>query len=505
MVKLFSALSAPRKILLPLCVTNSKGEVVYTSAGWDEEIAQSTQKILNTPNYDFIEIGEATFQKLEIKDEHETQIYLIPSNDYAQTLRNNQELERKIKELDEKIRTFIEKSPYPLCIIQKNTNKIVFANRLLLESFQITLSKFYNGIYLSDLIREPVIYENILNLITQNQEVKGHVFQIHVEGAAKWFMLNSYTFLLNSLQGYIASFVDITSEKEKEMHLMELKVEIESQNEELKQNNMVLQELYDKLEMSYQDIRQGLISGQITQKIVSRPLRLSNYLPKDQYFHILKPHSYVSGDFYWSKQKDNYLYVAIGDATGHGVSGGLLAITFTTLLSQYFYNLEHPSYIHELLNAIHKNYLQGIAVEQTEVNVESGDICIVALPLDNPNHFYYTAAHSKLILYSQGNTTILNGQKHPVGFYLKGVENEPYQTYRMECTPKDKIFLFTDGIKDMTNLHNKKYSLKKLNSFIANNGHLPMPKIKELLLQEIENYQYGEQNDDIQVIGIALS
>ncbi|MCS7078260.1 MAG: serine/threonine-protein phosphatase [Bacteroidia bacterium] len=505
MVKLFGASFPPKNLLLPFCIRNYKGEITYTSAGWTGEIEKSSTKILSTPNYEFIEINGTTFQKLEFTEGGETQVYLIPSNDYAQTLQINQELEHKIRELDEKIRTFIEKSPYPLCILQKNSNKVVFANKLLLDTFQIPLSKFYNGIYLSNLIQDASIYESVLSQITQNSEVKGHIFQVKVGETVKWLMMNSYTFALNSLQGNIVSFVDITSEKEREMYLMELKVEIESQNEELKQNNIVLQELYNKLELSYQDTQQGLISGQITQKIISRSFRLSNYLPKHRYFQILKPHSYVSGDFYWSKQKDNYLYIAVGDATGHGVSGGLLAITFTTLLSQYFYYIERPSQIHELLNLIHNSYIQDMVNEKTEINVEGGDISIVAIPLDEPNHFYYTAAHAKLLIYSHANTSVLQGQKHPVGFYVKGVQNQPYETYKINCTPQDKLFLFTDGIKDMMNINSKKYSLKNLKLFIEKNGHLPMREIKQLLTQEIESYQWGEQNDDIQVVGIALS
>lgn len=511
MVKLFRGSTAHSSIkpdqVIPFCVKNEYNEIVHLSQKWKEEFEQHTAHILNTPLYDFVEINGQVFQKTEYVQNGHTYTCIIPAHDYYQALIDKENLTQKVKDLEQKIKTFIEKSPFPLCIIDENIYKLVFANRLLLELFNVSLSKFYNGVYFSDIVPEAV-FENIITLVKRQNEVKSYIFNIEIAEKQLWLMFNAYSFSLDTLKGYICSFIDITSEKEKEIHLQELKVEIETQNEELKQNNEILHDLYQKLEISYQDVQQGLRSGQRTQKLVSRPLRLSNHLPKQNYFHILKPHSYVSGDFYWSKQKDGYLYLVVGDATGHGVSGGLLAMTFVTMLSQFFSEIQSPDQIHQLLNLIHQNYTQELISNETDVNVEGADMTLVAFPLQNTDHFFYTCAHSKILFYNdtENHSVVLEGQKYPVGFYVKDYQQEPYQSYRVECISKNsKIFLFTDGIKDMVNAQNQKYSLKRLKSFMDIHAAKPMREIQELLLQEIENFQYGEQNDDIQIVGIELS
>lgn len=492
---------------IPFCVRNQHDEVVHLSQKWKDEFEQYTAHILNTPSYDFVEINGQIFQKTEYVQNGHTYTCIVPANDYYQTLIDKENLEEKVKDLEEKIKTFIEKSPFPLCIIEENTHKLVFANRLLLELFNVSLSRFYNGVYFSDLISEPTVSEHIITLIKAQNEVKSHIFYTKIGEKQLWLMLNAYAFSLNTLKGHICSFIDITTEKEREIHLQELKVEIETQNEELKQNNEILHDLYQKLELSYQDVQQGLRSGQRTQKLVSKPLRLSNHLPKQNYFHILKPHSYVSGDFYWSRQKDGYLYLVVGDATGHGVSGGLLAMTFVTMLSQFFSEIQSPDQIHHLLNLIHQNYTQELINDETDVNVEGADMTLVAFPLQYTDHFFYACAHSKILFYNgtENYSVVLEGQKHPIGFYVKGYQQEPYQSYKVECPKNSKIFLFTDGIKDMVNAQNQKYSLKRLKSFIDTHAAKPVRDIQELLLVEIESFQHGEQNDDIQIVGIELS
>ena len=41
---------------------------------------------------------------------------------------------------------------------------------------------------------------------------------------------------------------------------------------------------------------------------------------------LFKPKDIVSGDFYWTYQKDNLLFYATADCTGHGVPGGFMTM-----------------------------------------------------------------------------------------------------------------------------------------------------------------------------------
>ena len=44
------------------------------------------------------------------------------------------------------------------------------------------------------------------------------------------------------------------------------------------------------------------------------------------HFILFKPRDIVSGDFYWTKQKNGKLFIAVADCTGHGVPGAFLSM-----------------------------------------------------------------------------------------------------------------------------------------------------------------------------------
>jgi serine phosphatase RsbU (regulator of sigma subunit) len=52
-----------------------------------------------------------------------------------------------------------------------------------------------------------------------------------------------------------------------------------------------------------------------------------------QYSIYFKPHSILSGDFYWLGKKNEYFYLVVGDCTGHGIPASLLTVMGISLLN----------------------------------------------------------------------------------------------------------------------------------------------------------------------------
>jgi hypothetical protein len=57
---------------------------------------------------------------------------------------------------------------------------------------------------------------------------------------------------------------------------------------------------------------------------------LGNYF-KD-FFIIYKPKDIVAGDFYWFEHKQDLLFIAVADCTGHGVPGAMLSVVCCNVL-----------------------------------------------------------------------------------------------------------------------------------------------------------------------------
>ena len=48
---------------------------------------------------------------------------------------------------------------------------------------------------------------------------------------------------------------------------------------------------------------------------------------------IYKPQGIIGGDLYWVGQKGNLKYFAVGDCTGHGISGAMLSVLALSFLN----------------------------------------------------------------------------------------------------------------------------------------------------------------------------
>lgn len=73
-------------------------------------------------------------------------------------------------------------------------------------------------------------------------------------------------------------------------------------------------------------------SKKIQEAILPTSIKLQHYLPDSCI--LLKPKDMVSGDFPWVYKKDEYIYIAAVDCTGHGVPGALLSLIIHFLLNE---------------------------------------------------------------------------------------------------------------------------------------------------------------------------
>jgi len=61
-----------------------------------------------------------------------------------------------------------------------------------------------------------------------------------------------------------------------------------------------------------------------------------NYLSKllPNHFVFYAPKDVVSGDFYWCREKDNKIIIAVADCTEHGVLGAFMSLIGHQLLNK---------------------------------------------------------------------------------------------------------------------------------------------------------------------------
>jgi tetratricopeptide (TPR) repeat protein len=259
---------------------------------------------------------------------------------------------------------------------------------------------------------------------------------------------------------------------------------------------------------------------------------ISAFLPP--HFIIFNPKDIVSGDFYWTIQRDNQIYIAVADCTGHGVPGAFLTMLGTAFLNEITaksQNLSPANILDELRNKFVKELNQ---TESLFASKDGMDVSLVALQqvdgvsaesdynLHNQTHtlLNWAGANNPLWIITNENRTelssfqYLNGvndktlyeikaDKQPIG-YDDGMT--PFKNHEFQLKQGDLIYLFSDGFQDQFGGdNNKKFKASRFKELLLANCEKPMEEQKKLIVQTFEDWRGDfEQVDDICIIGLRL-
>ncbi|MBN8692361.1 MAG: SpoIIE family protein phosphatase [Bacteroidetes bacterium] len=234
-------------------------------------------------------------------------------------------------------------------------------------------------------------------------------------------------------------------------------------------------------------------------------------LPSDQSFVntfnesfiYYQPKDIVAGDFYWLYKKENTIYLAVCDCTGHGVPGAMVSVVCSNSLERAVneFNLSKPS---DILNKTRD--LVKVAFIGNENNVNDGmDMSLIS--------FEFTNSSEKEIQFSGANNSVwytnkdvmeeLKADKQPIGNYTA---EKPFTNHTVKISKDTCLYLFTDGYADQFGgPKGKKFKYKQLNEVLLSNHNKPLSEQKEILKHTFENWRGDlEQVDDVCVIGIKI-
>ncbi len=155
--------------------------------------------------------------------------------------------------------------------------------------------------------------ESQLETLKKNRELEVKQLQVQQKGLEVTQLRNRITLLFAFL--IIAAILIYYAyrlnkhKREANAILLEQNAEIEAQADELsRQNHMV--------EKRNKDITKSIEYAGRIQKAIVPEIPLLDKIIKTSVVYI--PKDIVSGDFYWFKQKDDLLFFAVADCTGHG-------------------------------------------------------------------------------------------------------------------------------------------------------------------------------------------
>ncbi|MCX6147726.1 MAG: SpoIIE family protein phosphatase [Candidatus Kapabacteria bacterium] len=217
-----------------------------------------------------------------------------------------------------------------------------------------------------------------------------------------------------------------------------------------------------------------------------------------EHFVIYKPKDIVSGDFYWLQKHNNAIYFAVGDCTGHGISGSMLTMIGATILEEAVSNKELNS-TSEILNFI--DYKLTAALNQQLEENKIRDSIEIALIKIEDSKLEFSGARLGLYLYNNGEYIHIKGSRNSIGGNSK--EGNDYLNYNTILNNESIIYLFSDGFSDQIGTNKKKFGSNNLKSILKDVTKLSLLKQKEKLVEEFAKHIGNEtQRDDITLIGL---
>ncbi|MGZ4038237.1 MAG: SpoIIE family protein phosphatase, partial [Bacteroidia bacterium] len=186
----------------------------------------------------------------------------------------------------------------------------------------------------------------------------------------------------------------IRQEKEKQELLANqnkvLEVQVEQRTHEIaKQNKM--------LEHQKKEITDSInYAKRIQQALLPDLQEISTHLPNSFIFYL--PKDIVSGDFYFFHQKDNAIYIAAADCTGHGVPGALMSMIVHEKLNHAMESYSSPAEILKSINSQVKD-----ALKQNQGEHASRDGCDIAICRITDETVTYAGAYRPLYIFNRQN------------------------------------------------------------------------------------------------------
>lgn len=284
--------------------------------------------------------------------------------------------------------------------------------------------------------------------------------------------------------------------------IIKLKKELENKNKILEVSVKILNEQKENLEKLLNNINENILYAKTIQNsLLPSEILFEKYFK--EFFIIYKPRDIVSGDFYYLFRKKNITYIAVGDCTGHGVTGAFLTIMSISYLNMIIFEidiLETSNILNKLRSLIVNTFCQS-------GNFNNNGLDLALIRIDTEKRIIqFSGALIDLYYYMNKKLEKIKAQRIPVGLFFN--KEEEFNEFNLYYTPDTTLYIFTDGYIDQftdQNVKLPKLGIKRLKSFLNNIANFDLKTQKELLLDFLEKWQGSEtQTDDITFLGIKL-
>ena len=195
----------------------------------------------------------------------------------------------------------------------------------------------------------------------------------------------------------------------------------------------------------------------------------------------------VGGDYYdFFAQPDGVIFSVCGDATGHGVTSGMMVSVTKAGLNGI--SPVKPNKILQRLNGVVKRIDLGtLRMSLNIAEITSDEVFLSSAAM--PPIYLYKAATKKV-------EEFMNN-----GLPLGGLRDEDFVLENRKFEAGDVLVQLSDGLPEAPNLAGEMYDYERLSSLIQSSCHLTAQEIIDVLIKSVDEWMQGKRNpDDITLV-----
>lgn len=216
--------------------------------------------------------------------------------------------------------------------------------------------------------------------------------------------------------------------------------------------------------------------------------------PNDKRFDIfatMNPAKEVGGDFYdFFKIGNDHIAIVVADVSGKGIPAALFMSIGKALIKDHtFINRDLASVFRSVNNILCEENKENLFITAFEavINLKTGKLT------------YVNAGHELPYIYKNGKTW--NAYEMKPGFVLGGMEDVNFAVGEMVLEKGDRIFEYTDGVTEATNVDNELYGMDRLKVALDTNKIKSVTELLPAVKGDIDKFVgTAPQFDDITML-----
>lgn len=342
--------------------------------------------------------------------------------------------------------------------------------------------------------KADIIAHNQVLVLTEN--IGENIYRFILRGIAEFNICQIYG---SDITERVRAAEEIKRQKD---NIEQQNAEITAQRDEIEKQNYLLTDQNKKISSQNTKITDSIRYASLIQRAMLPDKAFLFSFFKD-YYVLYKPKDIVSGDFYWVAKKNECIYFAVADCTGHGVPGAFMSMLGISYLNELLANNIVDNAAH-LLNMLREKIINTFTHQNKEKETHDGmDIALVIIDVKTYK-MHYAGAYNSCLLMRNNEITELEADKMPVGIHIK--DNIPFTNNEIRYYQNDTIYMFSDGYADQFGGDKgKKFMSKPFKEMLRQISHRPMDYQKVYIENILDKWKGEyEQVDDITVIGIRL-